>query len=133
MKYVIPSLRVYQYPRVQYSIRIKRPLGRSKRIGEQVGTLSVVPGTVQPADCVVVGYRSASLYDSVGGGLLYRGLLSGVVAAPVRSGVCVVRRWTVGIDMGEATVERAAAANVVQERGPLYRARGHPAPAMRPK
>ena len=56
----------------------------------------------------------ARLYDGVRGSLLYRGLLSGIFIAPVRARVCVVRRWAIGIDVGEATVERAAAAHVVQ-------------------
>ena len=100
-----PSIRIYQHARIEDGVGVERLLGSAEGLGEQVGTLSVVPGAVKPADGVVVGYRSARLYDGVGGGLLYRRLLCGVVAPPVRARVCIVRRWAVGIDMGEAAVE----------------------------
>ena len=70
------SLYVYQDAGVEDRVGVQGLLGRAECLGEQVGAFAVVPRAVKPADGVVVGYGPTGLYDGIGGGLLYRGLLS---------------------------------------------------------
>src|SRR3984893_2106564 len=94
--------------------RVQLPFGRLKRLGEELGPLPVVPGSVVAADRVVVGYGAAQPDQRLGGRLLDRGPLLELGAGPAGRNYRVVGSRSVGIDVREAARDEAAPALVGQ-------------------
>ena len=78
-------LHVYQHSRIQYPVRVQRPLRRTQRLREHLRPLPVIPRPVQSSDRVMVCDRASSLDNGVRSRLLDCGLLTRVVAAAIGS------------------------------------------------
>src|SRR3954454_738707 len=80
---VVPrSASADQHSRVQHAVRVDSGLCREECPRERVGPLDVVPGTVVPADGVVMGDRAAGREDGLARGSLDLVPLGQLAAAP---------------------------------------------------
>src|SRR4051794_30114135 len=102
--------------RVEKTLWIDRGLGAAQRLGERVGSLAVVPGTVIAADGVVVGDRPAGSLERVGSRPLDRPPLLDLLAAARRHHHREVRRRTVLVCVGEAAGDETGPADRLARR-----------------
>ena len=113
----VAPLRVEQDAGVHDAGGIERPLRGAQRLDEERGHLRLVPGAMQASDGMVVRDRGAARLESVARGAL-DGPPTGAISWPgaARGDEGEVRRGAVGIDVGEAAREDAAAAGAPASR-----------------